>query len=91
MIQGEERTMVIRLLRDAKLMLFVAFGEGVVDAELYFVCVPFSTYSLEFLDKLVVTCSLFLNEFPELGVLCGERVALADCLLKRGKLWILGG
>ena len=91
MIQGEERTMIIRLLRDAMLMLSVAFGRGAVDAELYFVCVPFSTYSLQFLDKLIIARSLFLYEFPELGVLRGERIALVDCLFKRGKLWILGG
>ena len=83
--------MIIRLLRDTKLMLSIAFGRGVADAELCFVCVPLSTYSLEFLEKLVVARSLFLYEFPELGVLCGERIALADCLFERGKLWIMGG
>jgi len=82
--------MIIRLLRDTKLMGSVAFGRGVADTELCLVCVSFTSYSVEFLEDMVVTRSLFFYEFPELRVLRGEIIALADCLFEGGKLWIMG-
>lgn len=83
--------MIIRLLRDTNLMASV---RGVPDSEHCFVSVSFAPYSLEFFEDVVVfrplffyDCFLFLSDFPELGVLRGERIiAVTDRLFEGGKV-----